>query len=139
MYKLKLAKTLGLAFSCHLGLARVDTKPSPMPGGHDPATVAAVEDFLAAMSEIPAVAMDQDTAEVVLADVVDTLADKARDAEWGWVDCFCARGGMADIFAIFQLAGGSADERHGLLVRGALAFEAAQIALGHATVLDTVA
>ena len=111
-----------------------------MPAAHDdPATVAAVEEFLVALSDIPAVAMDQDTAEMVLADVVDTLADRARDAEWGWVACFCTRGGLADTFSIFQHAGGSADERHGLLVRGTLAFEAAQIALGHTSVAEIVA
>ena len=114
--------------------------PSPrMPAGpDDPATVASVEEFLSAMSDIPAVAMDQDTAELTLSDIVETLSTHAEDGDWGWVVYFCRAGGLASTFSIFEDAGGN-DQQYGILVRGVLAFEAAQVALGDKRALDVVA
>ena len=104
----------------------------------DPATVASVEDYLSAMSDIPAVAMDQASAELTLTDIVDTLSSRAEDGEWDWIRYFCKSKGIQTIFAIFHDAG-EEDLHHGLLIRGVLAFEAAQIALGHKVTLDIIA
>ena len=107
------------------------------PTSWPPAVRAAVEEYMQSLTETPAVTLDQEAAELVLSDVIEQLAGRAAADEWDWVACFCEIGGLHDIFAIFEHAGGQ-DTHRGLLVRGLLAFEAVGVALGNAAVLDVV-
>ena len=117
-------------------LARDRPRRQPeLAGPDDPATVASVEEFLSAMSDIPAVAMDQDTAELTLSDIVETLSTHAEDGDWDWVVSSAGRWPRQP-FSLRMLGEMTSSMAS---VRGVLAFEAAQVALGDKRALDVVA
>jgi hypothetical protein len=104
---------------------------------YTPQVINQVSEFLDNLHSLPPDELSQNEAETTLVDIAQVMVEKSQRDQWEWIACFCQEGGMSDVFAIADEAGGE-DCQRGSLIRGLLAFEVVGIALGHTSVLDLV-
>ena len=88
---------------------------------YTPEVINTVSEFLDNLQTLLPHELSQSEAETTLVDLAQLIVGKTEDNDWEWIACFCEEGGLSDIFAIANEAGGE-DRVRGSLVRGLLAF-----------------